>query len=413
MFKFFGDGNSVNVSKIYEKSKNDITTNEITIESTTNVLSCLYRYALLTTNYAPRNMFSLPLERSCGKINYDQNKLRNEKIDSFQRVRDKYISGMKNINDSYERFSEKDRYLNSIYLKKDNDYDFVRLEYVNKDANGNTILFHDNGYSLSFEEQAKRTSQIRSIHLVEEKQLKRVMDIMDLENVLKIAAKMSNHYINRLDGIIIKNKFDGSHIYDIKGYDQAYGTGAFINSLIKEIPTNIDDKGDASIKNQHTVEYIKKIALSVTNNRKELANRLVKDFIDNTEHSNNDTSIYMGKLMDLYNIDGYELLYVMYKGSNGPISLVTLADSLSRKAEAEKFSIDDAKKIVERKYDHDERKYSHVEYLYGIGIKNSFRRNKGEGQYIYIKGYNNRGGNFYKSVFTLMKHKLENNELKN
>lgn len=397
VIRFSGDGNIVDVSKIREKNKYD--------GEPVYVLSSLYNHALRITKYAPRNMFSLPLERSFGSFEYDREKLRNEKVTPFDELRNKYKSDIKNLNDPYQRCLQKDeRYSNRIYLKKDDDYDFVRLEFVNKDADGNTILFHNDGFALSYEEEVRRRNLIKSIHIVEEKKPKQ-MDSMDFKNVLDISAPFG-YSINRLDGIIIKNKFDGSNIYDMKEYDEVYGTGAFVDSLLSTFRLSIKGKGDVSIINQYTVDNIKKTALSITINNEQLAEKLTMDFINNTEHTNNDTYINMGKLMDLYNIDGHELLYVMYK-TNGPNSLVTLADHLSRRVEADKFSIEDAKNLV------NSGEGNYVDYLYGVPIKNSFRRNKGEEQNINIRKYNTRGGKFYECILWLMKYKLSNTSTSN
>ncbi|AYV76320.1 MAG: hypothetical protein Terrestrivirus5_142 [Terrestrivirus sp.] len=391
--KFTGDGNLVDVSKLHEKSAYT--------GSPKSVLSSLYYHALDITKYTPRNMFSVPLERSFGSFSVEDREISaNNKRDLYNELKENYKSSINNLDDPYQRFITRPHGINRTYLKKENDYDFVRVEYVNKDIDENNIVFHDNGYALPHEEEEKRRSQIKTVHLVEEKRPEKCLDSLDMEEILKISAPFGYH-INKLDGIVIKNKFDGTNLYDMKGYDEVYGPGAFVKSLIGSIDLFLDGNGDVSIRNEETVDYIKKVALSVTGTGNEkLANKLTTDFINNTAHTNNDTAIQMGKLMDLYNIEGHELLYVMYK-TNGPISLVTLADHLLRKVDADKFSLEDAKNLVSREH-------NSVDYLYGIPIKNSFRRNKGEEQYINIRKYNTRGGKFYECILFLMKYKLSN-----
>jgi hypothetical protein len=389
--KFTGNDSLIDVSKLHEKSTY--------IGSPKSILSSLYYHALDVTKYAPRNMFSLPLERSFGSFE-DRETSANNKRDLYNELKEKYKSSVSDLNDPYQRFLTRPHGINRTYLKKENDYDFVRVEYINKDSDGNNIIFHDNGYALPLEEKEKRRSQIQTVHLVEEKKPEKVLDSLDLEEILKISAPFGYH-INKLDGIVIKNKFDGTNLYNMKDYDEVYGAGEFVKSLIGSLDLSLNGGGDVSIRNQETVDYIKKVAVSIVGaGNSELANKIATSFINNTTHTNNDTAIQMGKLMDLYNIEGHELLYVMYK-TNGPISLVTLTDHLLRKVDADKFSLEDAKNLVSREH-------NSVDYLYGVPIKNSFRRNKGEEQYINIRKYDTRGGQFYKCILFLMKYKLSN-----
>lgn len=187
---------------------------------------------------------------------------------------------------------------------------------------------------------------------------------------------------------------------------------SFRSALPQEILPKMNSSGFASIKHQKTIDLIEKsannISLGKRSNPKgdsELQKKLYNDFVNFSTHYDNDSRIQIGGLMDLYEIDSYELLYAMYKFNtpvgmgkrSNPSDFINYMDNLDK---ATTFNLEDSKIILK------ERNY-YVDYLLGKSIKNNFRRKKGLGQEIKIDAYDHADqGKFYGSVIWLMASKL-------
>jgi len=192
----------------------------------------------------------------------------------------------------------------------------------------------------------------------------------------------------------INNVFDGSHIYEMNEYND-------LNSyFIKFLNGKMIFVGEASIRKLATIDLIKSICKNTSPDDNYTANILYSEFVRNSNHSCNDDYVEVGKLMDKYNIESHELFYIMYK-ANAPFG-AGVSSYLQNIDDASKFTIDDAKKIL------NEQK-GYVDYIYGIPIKNTFRKSKGHEQMIRVKKYDDRTsyGNFYKCFLGLMHLKMK------
>jgi hypothetical protein len=132
---------------------------------------------------------------------------------------------------------------------------------------------------------------------------------------------------------------------------------------------------------------IRKYVQEFTNKNEELENKLCNDLLNNINYGN--MCIEIGKLMDIYEIQPYELLYAVYNVMHDINSIVNMNS----------FTLNDAKRILIEEH-------NYVEYLYGKPIKIFFRRNKGENQYIFINKYEKDSNVIYKCIVWLLLNKI-------
>jgi hypothetical protein len=329
--------------------------------SPSEVLECLYKYGKSINKCTTSCSLQLPDKKIIFKHILNNSYDKQEIYEKYDKLIMDYIELIKKYkSDGFEKMKYPDLF--RTIIKKDNDYDRVDIERrINTDDEGYRIL---------------------SMDLIEQKR-ENDLDCFDFKKIIELCLESnkdkSNYFIDSVGNIKICNVFDGSHVYNMQSFDKMYSDNAFNTAIIKFIDLKLDAKGNASIRNNKTIDLIKEC----TNN-----NKLFTDFINNTTHSNNDTCVEIGKLMDLYNIESHELLYVMYTMGYG-----NGKDS---------FTLNDAKNVLEK------NNY-YVDYLNGRPIKNTFREGKGEEQNIRISTFDSRtkGGNFYRCIISLMKQKLE------
>lgn len=323
------------------------------------------------------NMFSLPEKQI---IITDKIDFKNHDNFDHRKIFERYKQQI-SVNNSLQKLERIVSNKNlGVILKRNDDYDFVRLE-------------------TKFDRIDDSDSGIRTIY--EYKKSNSGIDYPTIKSILKISR---DGLINCLDGIVIKNRFNGTHFYNHMDYDHEYGEHEFNKVLMQQLSSSMNLKGNGSIIYEKTFDLIKKTAKDVANGDKELADKLVDDFINHTTHFNGDTHIDVTELMNLYRIEGYELLYAMYR-NNIPTGFAGFFDNLLNKEKANNFSLDDAKKLLEQ--DNSEHNYVRVDYLYGIAIKNSFRKKMGDEQTINIHKYDSRssGNSFYQCMMILMNMK--------
>lgn len=346
-----------------------------------NVLTSLYWRGLELNGYKSANPFNLPLTKIVVKEKYDPTKF------NFDKIYKECEESLKNLCacDGLHRYFIKPHLC--VILRRDNDYDFttISLADINPDVNPNTT----------------------EVILTEQKNADKHHHSITLDEIIKISTKYG-HYINKVGDIYIGNSFDGSHVYDMKDFDNHHGVNALNSALLWSIDTRHNATGDESIRHQKTADTIKKIANELSENNLELEKKLYTDFINLSTHESSDSVVKVGKLMDLYEISSEELLYVMFK-YNRPFGMgfIPFAENIDK---ANTFTLDDARGVL-KSQDY------YVDYLLGKPIKNSFRKNKGEKQQIYVKKYNDRtaDGHFYKCFMMLMayKHKHSNAQITN
>lgn len=351
------------------------------------ILISLFYHRLLSNNKHETkwftNPFNLPEYRILAHKMYDvprSNKLINVEDD----LKNQYI---KNIDQ--DKYNDIDRMCMHID-------DFIRY-----------IIFHKNGqydYSqismkyrsrINPEDHANPKSKI--IMLVEKKDPERNYDSYVFRGIIQMSQRYEGN-IKIVGNTPINQRFDGSDIYDISGSNDI--EHAIINCLSYKLRYNNTD-GNDSIVNEETIELINKMLdhvalnLSINDNDKK---KLYNDLIDNTIHTNNDTCINIGKLMDLYNIEGYELFIGMFIVTE-PCGYGYIEYNQKKNEIDNLKSGDDFKKILE---EHD----YYIDYVYGKPIKNSFRKKIGEEQHIRIKKYDyDNPGLFYSALFSLMRIK--------
>jgi hypothetical protein len=190
----------------------------------------------------------------------------------------------------------------------------------------------------------------------------------------------------------------------ITGFDRSMFSKNRFNGMIPHISFSYTRM--SLIPGRETESFIRKYAREFGD--AETEEKLYTDFIHNTTHSHNNTSIEIGKLMDKYEIEPHELLYaiynIMYANLVCGISNNFLL-TLEHDHHEITLTMNDAKHILKEKH-------NLVEYLYGKPIKIFFRRNKGENQYILMKKNNDRlqvgNDKLYRAIMWLMMYKLKN-----
>jgi hypothetical protein len=365
------------------------------------VLSSLYLYVDMK-NLRVKNMFSLPLEKTFAVTEFDEkncsqiDELRKEYTKMFnQDILNSSLSHNPNPNftDSLRKIIMQKEWRGTI-INKANDYDHVKVEFLYKNSNGQIVsLFNERDNLI-------KNNESIFLHLVEQKNQTKILDTQILGEILEISKINSNSYIGKIDGVIIENKFDNSNIYDLTEYDKAYGPGSFHVALINSLDLVINLTGNESIRHEKTIDLIKNKALKVTKNNEALANKIMQDLIEGSEHSCSDTFIEIGKVMDSYGIAGYELLFTMFR-NNAPFGM-GIVDFLLNDQTMDDFTLNHAKIRVEEK--------PYIDYLNGVSIKNCFRKKHGEKQNIHIHSFDSRtaSGRFYECILWLMQYKLTN-----
>lgn len=354
-----------------------------------SIMSWLYFHGLSVTGYKDSNPFNLPDQRIVASTQYDP-KSDKKWYDEYENLTKIYQSDLqKDQSDGLERFFLKEH--KYIILKKGDNYDYAQLELKQDNEDEN--------------ESAKPRDRdaIRDIVFVEQKRPSRHFDSLTLGGILKM-IQGSNNYVGKIGNIGVFNNFDESHVYSTRLYNEAYGQDAFDNAIIGSIDLYLKTDGDASIRYQRTSDLITATVTKLCNGDMELMNKLCRDFVDNTTHGLGDTQVEIGRLMDLYNIESHELLYVMYT-ANLPFG-AGIFEYASNKEKADSFTLETAQQTL---VSHD---YC-IDYLNGKPIKNWFRKNRGEKQEIRIHKYDSRtqSGHFYRCIMWLMGYKLTQKKL--
>jgi hypothetical protein len=354
-----------------------------------SVLSSLYSMGLSLNGYQPSNIFELPPEKTVGEIFHDHNAERNKNrtiYDTTDDLYEKYRESIKKSDDGLSRtFSKKFSY---TVVKKDNDYDVIKLD-IDVDSVGD------------------KENPVTNVKLVEKKDPERHIASCGMTDIISMSSN-SGHYVNKIGDVNIRNKFDGSHDYNMNAFNHCYERpNAFNAALLWTLGFSLDSKlnstGDLSIRHQRTVDLLRNTAKSISKNDDKLEEKLFNDFVENSTHSSSDTIIEVGKLMDLYKIESHELLFVMYQ-NNLPFGM-GIKNFIENYNRATNFTLNDAKSVLEKQY-------FYVDYLHGKPIKNSFRKTFGEKQTIYRKKYDDRTceGHFYKCFMWLMASKCKFSE---
>ena len=169
--------------------------------------------------------------------------------------------------------------------------------------------------------------------------------------------------------------------------DDHYGPGSAYSILLKLLDNRFEWHGIHSIHYPYTYSRICNTASKINQD-----NNLAKIFLDNTRHTRMDWSIDLTLLCNLFQITPAELLYYLIRNS-GPFGMGVFDHK------KETLTIERCQEIL------DKRCY-HVDYYNGIAVKNSFRENPIERQSFDIRRFEDRGGNFYHSIFSLLNDKL-------
>lgn len=338
------------------------------------VLLSLYKYGSKFRVDKPCNIFGLPLEKIIGQDVHSprENKSIEERIENLLTIHEnKLLDYPKGKDDIYRVFLKRNRL---CFFVKDHNYDFTT---ITPEILSNHV--------------------VDTITLIERKKLLEQLNPINIEEVLKISSKFNNH-INKICNIDIKNTFDGSHIYNMKTFNNHYPNNwnAFNFALLSELRSRLNFVGDSSIEYEKTISLIKQSVRIITKSDDLLARELYSDFVNCSTHSTFDRYVDVGKLMDLYNIEAYELLHAMYK----------YADA---KRDSSSFSFEDAIKILEEPQCQHLR---HITCINGRQIQNSFRKNREQQQIISAGVYDDftHPGNFYECFIWLMASKHKSSE---
>lgn len=376
--------------KFSENNKNKILIKDLVDKyslTLSSILFSLYQEGIKNISPHNSNIFNLPVDNviissTHGKLSSFDMREAKKKLENYLYSK-KYTHGK--TDELTRTYVEGYKF---IILQKNNDYDYAMIENKLDIKNRNT------------------SDETVKVSLIEHKNSIKQMNYYIINSIAYISKNFGS-YINHVGPIAIKNYFDESHIYDTTYYDEKYGTNAFHSALLNHLESIINLHGDLSIKYEKTVELIKKCVDNVTSqvfkNENKMTENILKDFIEKTTHYHDDSKIDIGILMDMYDINSYELLYVMYV-YNKPFRMGALEYiHIDYFRQANNFSLLDAiKKLDENDY--------YIDYLYGKPIKTSFRKKKGSRQIINVKEYDTytRKGQFYKCIFYLMVCKLKN-----
>lgn len=362
--------------------------------TSSNIMSWTYYHG--SNRYKTSNPFGLPDSRIVASIVFDP-KSGDTWHNAYEKLMTKYMSEISD-DQSYglERMLIRDdRY---IILRNGNNYDYAELE-ITHDKKSEDISSNDTP------QMERELVAINNIIFIEKKRPARHFDSFTLEGVLKM-AKDRNNYVNKIGHVGIFNAFDDSHIYHTTFYDKVNGQDSFDTAIINSIDCFFETKGDASIRYQKTRDIISQTVKNICVDDVDMQLKICDDFVNNTTHSSGDTHVEIGKLMDQYNIESHELLYVMYT-VNFPFG-AGIFENILNKEKVGSFTLESAKQTLES------HNY-HVDYLHGRPIKNSFREKQGDSQNIRIHKYDSRTqtGHFYRCIMWLMGLKLTQKTLLN
>jgi hypothetical protein len=366
------------------------------------ILIALYYKARSRLNFPDLliNPFQLPKFRIIRKITYQHTSENwfKQKYSHIDQLISEYLQTINTDNsDGIQRMLINENGYYYIILKKGNDYDYTQLQFLPSDPN----VKYEREKSIS---HLTSESSPQDMFMVEIKDSCRSYDSTIITNILKMAQSYDS-YIGKIGNTDINQLFDGSNEYNVEQFNQLYGNNGLESAILDIIiwRLRIEAIGDMSIQNNSTIDMIQKITKKVCN-EDQIYQKIYNDFINHTKHSLNDTEIEIGKLMDLYNIHGYELFLMMYHMLS-PCGFGWI-EYLSKEEEAKSIGLDEAKKILlERQAKHNT---TYFDYYNGKPLKNRFRLNQGESQYINIKTYDyDRKGLFYKCILELMLHKSQ------
>lgn len=337
-----------------------------------DILSNLYYEGLSKTGYKPSNIFNLPPTKP---------------IDDNLR---KHIDDTSTSKEEFKNHLSETAYILSNTLEK----------YYMRDQR--KIILHRNDYydlaNIDLDTNFSN-NKVNNKVMSEVKYPDRHMDSQDIRSIIGVSAS-KKYYIGSLGDIFIGNTFDDSYTYDINGYDLKYGVGSFHHAILNNVRRRINLTGDESIRYHKTYDLIYACADYVAKKCNIDNDLLFFDFISNSDHLENDEYIEIGRLMDKYNIQSHELLYVMFT-YNAPFSagINSYYENIDK---ATTFSLDDAQRML------DKYRFS-IDYLYGKPIKNNFRQKYGDLQTIHIKKFDDRTtiGHFYKCIFYIMICKIK------
>jgi len=175
-----------------------------------NFLSSLYVFGSnFNWNKNLPNVLNIPLKKVIGKDTYNKKSCQ-EWIDVHHKLMDTYEKDIdsKVSNDGLNRVLMNDA--NRVIVYKDDNYDCLRLD-ISTTENDN-----DDIGTRVLSEVWKPDRRFIDNHILK---------------VLEISSK-NKYYINNLGGVIIKNIFDGSHIYENKEFDSVYGEGSFFETIL-------------------------------------------------------------------------------------------------------------------------------------------------------------------------------------
>lgn len=209
--------------------------------------------------------------------------------------------------------------------------------------------------------------------------------------------KENKYNINKLYDIYLGIKFrespDEPQIINITDFDGHHGKNATYEHLLgilnyKNVLTGYD-----SIYFEDTVKKIELICKSINRDKYDI---LKDTFIDNTTHLNGDTIVDLTVLCNKFNIPGYELFYHMYVNQR-PFGM----GAFNHKKDD--MTLEKAEQLF--KECNMENKY--FDYYNGIGIKNRFRCNMNERQYIDRRRFDDRNEkSFYTCILSLIATKI-------
>lgn len=355
------DGKNIDITSLTQKYPHSFMPADILFNLYWHGNSCLS---------SERNMFNLPPKRHIFKRSIYEDHV--DDIKKYKEITDTF-------GDSYQRFLTHYKY--SAILKHNADFDHVKFSWTLSDKDG---------IELDIESCEIWPKEKRYTNLWEVKEI-RTLDFPTIKQILYLSE---DKYINIIEGVPIKQKFDGSNIYDMLSYDQIYGEGSFLKVLLGSISSLVSLEGASSIRYQKTVNLIREKALLLCKDEVK-AQEIIKIFLENSIHINGDTMINIGKLMELYQITGEELFLSMYFFSSPLPTEPCMVNYLSSRMESQKFDLVGATEVLK------EKDYI-IDYHHGICFKCTFRQETGENQTVDMHKYDYCNGKLYEVLFSSM-----------
>jgi len=249
-----------------------------------------------------------------------------------------------------------------------------------------------------------------------------MMCMTDAENYLA-----RNRTVDLSNGMAVLFRKDQTEkqIIDIERYDGVAGSGEFYKSFLQLILRYVQFSGEQSIKKKVTQERIQSVCRSVVGCSDH--DNLYRQFVDTTTHMSNDTMIDLTQLMDLYEIESYELFHAMVTASRkynmGATNVMLFGGNIVQKYD--RFDLNTAKRVLKERN-------NYIDIYDGISIKNMFRKSsyessddvlmeelsvtykkgfrqsEGQSQCIDIKRFDNQTDHicFYKCILNLLNKKI-------